>query len=83
MNTYLVDIATNDYLDFIATANSVHQDGLLSRTPNIAGTKELIKVKSNEILNHKCIIKRYDTTNKKEIFKFFYTPEWQPSEKDY
>jgi len=83
MNIYLVDKSVNDYPDFLVEAESLHEGGLLSKTSNVADTQELIKVNHSEVLKHKCIIKRYDSTNREELFQFFYTPEWQlPNDKD-
>ena len=80
MNTYLVDKSVSDYPEFIAEAELLHEGGLLSKTNNVADTQELIKVSHSKKLEYNCIIRRYDTTNREEIFTFFYTDEWQPVE---
>jgi hypothetical protein len=80
MNTYLVDTKSNDYRDFLIEAELLHEGGLLSKTSNVAGTQELIKVNHSKILKYECIVKHFDNTNREEIFKFFYNSEWQSSE---
>lgn len=77
MSVYLVDKAGRDYQSFLMEAESLHTGGQLSVTNNIAKTYALIKVNNRKELKYNCIINIYNNSNHNEIFKFFYSPEWQ------
>lgn len=82
MSTYLVDVNDSDYQDFLTVAELLHTGGILSKTFNINNTQVLVKVNHSKKLEHTCIIKCYDQTNHEDIFKFFYTRDWQINEEN-